>query len=344
MARIRTIKPDFWTDALMVQLPHFVRLFYISLWNAADDHGFLPAEIDRLAMELMPREKIAEVDKAFQLLEACDRIELFVSDCGETCYRIAKWSSHQKVDHPTKSKISRETSRKLSIPQAVRREVAIKYGCQPGKQKKADCYYCGVPGEVYWFSHSDGRPSGWVTFPGLEIEHLVAEHNGGETTNENLVLACRTCNRSKATKHWVDFMLSRSVANPREVSRKNPLDQGKDQGEDQGSLICTEPQGDSMPLADHGFTLSDGSLWRPTVSKVHEWQATFPVMDLDAQLRLAGQWLKDNPAKRKTERGMHRFLFAWLERAQNSNKALPLFQPNQQPKRPDPYGNCPRYS
>ena len=101
---------------------------------------------------------------------------------------------------------------------------------------------------------------------------------------------------------------------------------------------------DSGPLADHGFTLSNGSLWRPTVAKMHEWQATFPAMDLDAQLRLAGQWLKDNPAKRKTERGMHRFLFAWLERAQNSNKALPLFQQNQQPKRPDPYGNCPRYS
>jgi hypothetical protein len=67
-------------------------------------------------------------------------------------------------------------------------------------------------------------------------------------------------------------------------------------------------------------------------------------MDLDAQLRLAGQWLKDNPAKRKTEKGMHRFIFAWLERAQNSNKALPLFQPNQAPKRPDPYANCPRYS
>ena len=108
---------------------------------------------------------------------------------------------------------------------------------------------------------------------------------------------------------------------------------------------CPKPaKADPGPLADHGFTLSNGSLWRPTVAKVHEWQATFPVMDLDAQLRLAGQWLKDNPAKRKTERGMHRFLFAWLERAQNSNKALPLFQPNQQPKRPDPYGNCPRYS
>jgi hypothetical protein len=108
---------------------------------------------------------------------------------------------------------------------------------------------------------------------------------------------------------------------------------------------CPKPaKADPGPLADHGFTLSNGNLWRPTVAKIHEWQATFPVMDLDAQLRLAGQWLKDNPAKRKTEKGMHRFLFAWLERAQNNNKALPLFQPNQTPKRPDPYANCPRYS
>lgn len=100
----------------------------------------------------------------------------------------------------------------------------------------------------------------------------------------------------------------------------------------------------SEPLADHGFILTDGSLWRPTVAKMQEWQSTFPLMDLDSQMRLAGQWLKDNPAKRKTERGMTRFLFSWLERAQNSNRALPLFQANQQqPTKPDPYGNCPRY-
>ena len=124
----------------------------------------------------------------------------------------------------------------------------------------------------------------------------------------------------------------------REEKRREELEVAK------ATSVPRPAKADSGPLADHGFTLSDGSLWRPTVAKVHEWQATFPLMDLDAQLRLAGQWLKDNPAKRKTERGMHRFLFAWLERAQNSNKALPLFQPNQQPKRPDPYGNCPRYS
>lgn len=123
-------------------------------------------------------------------------------------------------------------------------------------------------------------------------------------------------------------------------------DQGEDQGRDQGSSICTEPEADSMldePLADHGFILPNGTLWRPTVAKVQEWQSTFPNMDIDAQLRLAAQWLKDNPARRKTERGMHRFLFSWLEKAQNSNRALPLLQ-QPQPAKPNPYGNCPRYS
>lgn len=340
MARIRTIKPDFWTDSLMVQLPYFVRLFYISLWNAADDHGFLPSEIDRLGMELMPREKIIDVDKAFQLLEACGRIELFVSDSGEICYKIAKWACHQKVDRPTRSKIYREGSRKLAIPLSVRREIAIKYGCQPGKQKKVECYYCGCHGEVYWFSHADGRPSSWVTFPGLEIDHVIPEVEGGENRNENIVLACRNCNRSKGTKHWVDFMLSRGLANPREVSRKNPLDQGEDQGRDQGSSICTEPQGDSMQ-SEHTFLIADGSTWNPTIAKVGEWKTAFPSMDVDAQLRLAGQWLKDNPARRKTDRGMTRFLFAWLEKAQNNNRALPLFQ--QPSPKPDPYAKVKHY-
>ena len=110
------------------------------------------------------------------------------------------------------------------------------------------------------------------------------------------------------------------------------------------STSCTKPpKGDSEPLADHGFILPNGTLWRPTVAKVKEWQSTFPNMDIDAQLRLAAQWLKDNPARRKTERGMHRFLFSWLEKAQNSNRALPLLQ-QPQPAKPNPYGNCPRYS
>ena len=179
--------------------------------------------------------------------------------------------------------------------------------------------------------------SGWMNDDGQSLTLPNFDRHNGKTAKTRAMTAKRVATH-KAKSNASSVTSSVSGALPREE---------KNREENKVTKVTSVPspaKADSGPLADHGFTLSDGSLWRPTVAKVKEWQGTFPVMDLDAQLRLAGQWLKDNPAKRKTERGMHRFLFAWLERAQNSNKALPLFQPNQQPKRPDPYGNCPRYS
>lgn len=35
MARIRTVKPEFWTDRRMVKLSPLARLLYISSWNFA---------------------------------------------------------------------------------------------------------------------------------------------------------------------------------------------------------------------------------------------------------------------------------------------------------------------
>ena len=52
-------------------------------------------------------------------------------------------------------------------------------------------------------------------------------------------------------------------------------------------------------------------------SKAAEYRATFSGVDVDAELAKAAQWLRDNPSRRKTTKGLPRYLFAWLERAQN---------------------------
>lgn len=247
MPRIRTIKPEFWTDSLMVQLPHLTRLIYIALWNLADDHGYIRDEPERVAMEIMPREKPSDVDASLQLLAACGRLEWFVSEDGASYYRVAHWDDHQRVDHPAKSKVSREDSRKLAIPLSVRREVAVKYGCDPGETKPACCYYCGSEGSVHWFRLNNGLPSSWVVFPQLELDHLEAEAEGGENTNKNIVLACRSCNRSKGTAHWFDFFSSRALASPREPSGALALERkGKER---KGSE--EEPRKVAAPTDDH---------------------------------------------------------------------------------------------
>lgn len=51
-----------------------------------------------------------------------------------------------------------------------------------------------------------------------------------------------------------------------------------------------------------------------------DWQRTYKAIDVDHELDRMRQWLDANPSKRKTERGMKRFINAWLSRA-NENVA-----------------------
>lgn len=57
--------------------------------------------------------------------------------------------------------------------------------------------------------------------------------------------------------------------------------------------------------------------WHLTPGKLAEYEQTYPALDVTAALRAARQWCIDNPAKRKTARGMGAFCARWLEGAVN---------------------------
>lgn len=212
--RIRTIKPEFWTDSLMVSLPRDVRLFFVGLWNVADDFGYFRDDADQLKLQIFPGDSDIDVSELLEVLIASGRIDRFEDSEGGRFLKIAKWEDHQRVDKPTKSKIAREDSRKLAIPLSTRREVALKYGCTPGGEVSASCYFCGAPGRIVWSKLSSGKPSSWVIFPDLELDHFIPESQSGEGSEGNIVLSCRFCNRSRGNKSAIEFL-----ANPRESSR-----------------------------------------------------------------------------------------------------------------------------
>ncbi len=56
--------------------------------------------------------------------------------------------------------------------------------------------------------------------------------------------------------------------------------------------------------------------WLPA-AKLEEYRESFPGMHVDAELRKARQWTRDNPSKRKTASGMLAFLTRWLSKAAN---------------------------
>ena len=84
--------------------------------------------------------------------------------------------------------------KKRAIPNATRLTVARWAGATGPGRYDAECVYCGHPGEIVWMTAT------WVVFPGLELDHVHPEYLGGTGDPENIVLACRPCNRAKGHK------------------------------------------------------------------------------------------------------------------------------------------------
>lgn len=77
------------------------------------------------------------------------------------------------------------------------------------------------------------------------------------------------------------------------------------------------------PIVFAGFLLASGETWDLTESGDELLARAFPEIDRLEQYAKAAGWLGANPTKRKTPRGMPRFLFGWLERAVNRGTARP---------------------
>jgi 5-methylcytosine-specific restriction endonuclease McrA len=101
---------------------------------------------------------------------------------------------------------------KVRIPDSVRREVALRYGCPPGGTVRAPCAYCGRLDEITWFKRDDGRPSFWVVFGRHHLDHVIPECQGGKSVADNITLACEPCNLSKGGKSAAAFLARRRAA------------------------------------------------------------------------------------------------------------------------------------
>jgi uncharacterized phage protein (TIGR02220 family) len=103
MARIRSIKPDFWTDEKIVELPFEARLFFIGSWNFADDSGNLQRSAKKLKMQIFPADVI-DCEPLIQLLIAHGFLTEY-SVNGEEYLHIKGFKAHQVVNRPSKSNI-----------------------------------------------------------------------------------------------------------------------------------------------------------------------------------------------------------------------------------------------
>ncbi|MEE8607193.1 MAG: hypothetical protein V3S55_06300 [Nitrospiraceae bacterium] len=134
MARIRTIKPEYWTDEKIVELSFPARLLFIGLWNFADDEGRLVYSPKRLKLQIFPADDL-DISALFGEIRGELLATLYKVDNIEYL-QVNGFSKHQKIDKRSSSKLpppppSPESPR---IPPTE----GIKEGIKEGKGIKKD--------------------------------------------------------------------------------------------------------------------------------------------------------------------------------------------------------------
>jgi hypothetical protein len=107
MARIRTIKPEFWRHEGLSALPEATHMLAAALLTYADDHGYFNANAKLIEAECFPlRKPSVSVQESLTYLVVEGYIQLG-NDCkGRRYGRIVNFAEHQRVSHPKESKIA----------------------------------------------------------------------------------------------------------------------------------------------------------------------------------------------------------------------------------------------
>lgn len=106
MARIRTIKPEFWDSPGIETLEPMWRLLYIAMWNWADDSGRGKAEARELMGFAFPRDEEMTLGEFRRGLGEVRRVfgVVFYRVGGRSFYSIPSWVKHQKIDKRSASR------------------------------------------------------------------------------------------------------------------------------------------------------------------------------------------------------------------------------------------------
>lgn len=97
MARIRTIKPEFFTSEDIVSLTPLARVFYIALWCEADREGRLSWKPRTLKMRYLPGDN-CDIDTLAQELLNMGLIVLYEHE-GQMLAEIPSFKKHQVINN-----------------------------------------------------------------------------------------------------------------------------------------------------------------------------------------------------------------------------------------------------
>ena len=97
---------------------------------------------------------------------------------------------------------------------------------------------------------------------------------------------------------------------------RNPIQSESKSESESNADICSEQKAAAEPPVI-ALPLNTGEEYSVTQEEVAGWMELYPAVDVMQCLRNMKGWLMSNPAKRKTARGITRFITTWLQKEQD---------------------------
>ncbi len=117
MARARNIKPAFFKNEDLVELPFEYRLLFAGLWTLSDRDGLLEDRPKRIKMEIFPADNV-DVEHGLSELERTGFIRRYEAD-GKKVIWIITFSEHQSPHHTEKSSTLPKPNREITVKEPL---------------------------------------------------------------------------------------------------------------------------------------------------------------------------------------------------------------------------------
>lgn len=187
MARIRTIKPEFWESETIGTLSFGARLLFLACLNMADDEGLLRWNPSYLQSNAFVYDEVEHS----QILEWMGELEngfVFPYQAGKTNQKLAwiiNFRNHQVINRPQPSKLPGPSIQNSKFRDAIY------------ERDKNICHLCG--NEVV--RHERTNISGSKA---PSIDHIKPQSKGGSDYPSNLKTAHISCNKSRGNDDMND--------------------------------------------------------------------------------------------------------------------------------------------
>jgi len=94
---------------------------------------------------------------------------------------------------------------------------------------------------------------------------------------------------------------------------------------------------DNLPVDNFQIQLNTGDNWSPEPADIKKWVDLYPAVDVPQEIRAMIGWIDANPTRRKTPKGIKRFVNSWLARSQDKGGSSGIAKQSKQ-QAPDSSG------